>query len=166
MAVIPYSNNTMTTSVGAGGLVGTYTNINAPWATSGIMAGSTSAPWNYIAAQTNGMIPSNVKLSPYTDNILTINRKDDTEIVKLKIDGTVEWADGINMDEAAESFGNTLRLGAEMAAGIKYSNKCQIRNTIFEEIILMANNKGGSLTADDLTFMLSSAKMMDKLKGL
>ena len=87
-----------------------------------------------------------------------------TEIVRLNKDGTVTWANGINIDEAAEAFSRSISVGAELCAGITNTVKQNMRNIVFEEIIDIARTKG-SLTADDLTYLLQSAKIVDKLKG-
>jgi len=87
------------------------------------------------------------------------------EIVRIDRDGKVHWANGYQVDEAARMFAQSLRLSAELAAGVKYSSKQQMRDAVFEEMIAMAKEKG-TLTADELTYMWQAAKIMDKLKGL
>lgn len=39
-----------------------------------------------------------------------------------------------------------------------------MRDTVFEEMISLAKEKG-SLTVEDLTYLHTAAKIMDKLKG-
>jgi hypothetical protein len=87
------------------------------------------------------------------------------EIVRLNPDGSVTWADGINVPEASQAFERSLRLGAERSAGITYGVKQRIRDAVFEELIEMANSKG-TLSVDDLTYLHQAAKIMDKLKGI
>ncbi|MFI5405740.1 MAG: hypothetical protein ACHQ1D_04420 [Nitrososphaerales archaeon] len=86
------------------------------------------------------------------------------EIVKLRNDGTVEWTNGIQIDEAAEAFAKTLALGAEMSAGITKKVKLEMRDSVFEDLIAIAKERG-SLTAEDLTFLLQGSKIVEKLKG-
>jgi hypothetical protein len=86
------------------------------------------------------------------------------EVVRLNKDGSVTWASGINIDDAADAFAKSIQLGAERSAGITAGVKQRMRDTIFEEMIEMAKIKG-TLDADELTYMLSAAKIMDKLKG-
>ena len=86
------------------------------------------------------------------------------EIVRLNKDGSVTWSDDIAVDSAAEAFAKTLTLGAELAAGITQSVKYQMRDSVFEDIINIAREKG-SLTADDLTYLLEASKIVEKLKG-
>lgn len=97
-------------------------------------------------------------------NILSLRGKDNTEIVRLNVDGTVTWSQEINIDEAAEALTRTLVLGAELSTGITRKVKAEMRDTVFEEIIELAKLKG-TLTLDDLTFMYEASKIMEKLKG-
>lgn len=87
------------------------------------------------------------------------------EIVRLNKDGTVTWADEINIDDAAAAFGRAIQLGGEISSGITYGVKQRMRDSMFAEMIEMANTKG-SLTADDLTYLHQAAKIMDKLQGI
>jgi len=86
------------------------------------------------------------------------------EIVKIKNNGEVEWADGYKIDEAAEAFGKSLGLGVEIAAGITNRVKLSMRDSVFEDLIAIAKEKG-SLTAEDLTYLLQASKIVEKLKG-
>lgn len=137
---------------GGGGASGTGAFYGAGGAGGGgqyIMANGTSTTWT---------IP-NHKMSP-----LIINGQGNTELVRLNHDGTVTWADTINVDEAAKAFGQVLTLSVENSAGLTYAVKQRMRDTVFEEIISMAKDRG-SLTADDLTYLHQAAKIIDKLKG-
>lgn len=87
------------------------------------------------------------------------------EIVRLEKDGQVKWAADINVDEAAEAFARSIALGAEMVAGINQRVKIEIKNQVFEEIISIAQEKG-SLTAEDLTYLLRASKIVEKLKSV
>ena len=98
----------------------------------------------------------------YTSNIALSGTKG--EVVRLNPDGTVTWANGIKVDEAAEAFAKSITVGAELAAGLTESVKKQMRDTLFEEIIEIAK-EDGPLSAEQLTFMHKSSKIMDKLKG-
>ena len=130
-----------------------------------------------ISAQAMGSIfPGTISGSTYNSSYGTITAATPThiasfhnnqnkEIVRLNTDGTVTWADGATEDEAAQAFSRAMTMSGEMCAGITYGVKQRIRDAAFEELIDMAKTKG-SLTADDLTYMLQAAKMMDKLKGI
>lgn len=85
-------------------------------------------------------------------------------IVKLDQSGHVTWANGENITEAQQAFATMLVLGIEQKAGVKQSMKINVRNQVFEEVIRMAKERG-PLSADDLTFMLESSKIIEKLKG-
>lgn len=95
---------------------------------------------------------------------IVFNNNNNQEIVRLNKDGSVTWANGINVDEAADAFSKSLQLGGERSVGITQGVKQRMRDTVFEEIIELARIKG-TLNANDLTYMLSAAKIMDKLKG-
>lgn len=86
------------------------------------------------------------------------------EIVKMKLDGSVEWRDDIDIDAAAEAFSRSLILGAEQSAGITQRVKLEMRDSVFKDIINIAREKG-SLTAEDLTYLLEASKIVEKLKG-
>lgn len=87
------------------------------------------------------------------------------ELVRINDDGTVEWKNGIKIDEAAESFSKSLTLGMELVSGINYKTKQAIRDIVFSELIGIAKEKG-TLDATELTYMLQTAKIMDKLRHI
>ena len=86
------------------------------------------------------------------------------EVVRLNVDGSVTWKNGIDVDEAAEAFGKAMRLSSELQSGITKKVKAEMRDKVFEEIIEIAKTNG-SLTVDELTFMYESSKIMEKLRG-
>lgn len=86
------------------------------------------------------------------------------EIVRMNIDGTITWADGYQIDEAAEAFARAMSLGSEFAAGVTRRVKSDMRDSVFADIIEIAKEKG-SLTAEDLTYLLRASKIVEKLKG-
>lgn len=86
------------------------------------------------------------------------------QIVKLNEDGTVTWAAGIQIDEAADAFGKSLNLSAERKVGITNRVKAQMRDSVFNDLIDIAKIKG-SLSAEDLQYLLSASKIVEKLKG-
>ncbi len=87
-------------------------------------------------------------------------------IVTLENDGSVEWAnDEIKITEAAEALSKSMQLGGELAAGITQGVKNRMRDSVFGELINIAKEKG-SLTAEDLTYLLAASKIMEKLKGV
>jgi hypothetical protein len=97
-------------------------------------------------------------------HIIAFSKPSSQEIVRLNLDGSVTWPNGIEIDEAAEAFGKSLQLGAEMRAGINKSVKLKMRDSVFEDLISIAKEKG-SLTAEDLTYLLEASKIVEKLKG-
>ena len=103
---------------------------------------------------------------PYSNNApLSITGINGSEIVRINKDGTVTWANGIQIDEAAEAFSKSLTYSAELKAGISKKVKLEMRDTVFEELIKIAKLKG-SLSADDLTYLLEASKIIEKLKGV
>lgn len=88
----------------------------------------------------------------------------DLDIVKINRDGSVSWKDGIKIDEAAEALTRSLSLGIERVAGVTQKVKSDMRDSIFNDLILITEKKG-SLTVEDLTLILESSKIMEKLKG-
>jgi len=87
-----------------------------------------------------------------------------TEIVRLNNDGTVSWANGINVDAAAEAFSQSIILSTEMKANITQKVKEELKIDIIKELCAFIkendiNNK------DELIYYLESAIIMDTLKG-
>jgi hypothetical protein len=97
-------------------------------------------------------------------SIITFNKAGGAEVVRLNSDGTIKWANGIEIDEAAKAFARSVQLGAEMSAGITKGAKLRMRDSVFADLINIAKEKG-SLTADDLTYLLEASKIVEKLKG-
>lgn len=100
-------------------------------------------------------------------NIITI-QGGTKEIVRITNKGEVEWPNGCDdatIDEASKALASSLRLGTEIAAGVRANVKQKIRDAVFEEVIDIAKQKG-ALTAEDLTYLWQSAKIVDKLKGI
>lgn len=102
--------------------------------------------------------------NPMPNNLVTVWSSSNKEIVRLNADGSVIWNGEIDVDAAAEAFGRALTMGAELSAGITKRVKRKMRDSIFEDIISIAKEKG-SLTADDLTYLLEASKIVEKLKG-
>lgn len=102
--------------------------------------------------------------NPVKTNIVSFHSTDGKEIVRINMDGSVTWADGIKIDEAAEAMSKTMSNAVELQAGITKAVKLRMRDSVFEDIIEIARQKG-SLTADDLTYLLEASKIVEKLKG-
>jgi hypothetical protein len=127
-----------------------------------INIGASAAGGQFVAGSGLGQFTFHVQQPA---NILTINGHNQQEIVRITKDGEVIWANGFEVNEAAEAFASSLHLSTEIAAGIRYSTKQKMRDAVFEEMISMAQEKG-SLTADELTYLWQAVKIMDKLKGI
>lgn len=98
-----------------------------------------------------------------SDKVITL-ANGGKELVSLDKNGKVTWANDIELDEAAEAFEKLLVISAELKAGISQTVKLKMRDSIFESLIGIAKEKG-SLTADDLTYLLEASKIVEKLKG-
>lgn len=144
-AAAPY---TYTTMAGGGGanLTNIYGNV-----TGGQLVGTVGGFNGTIGIQ-------------YPPDIIKFTNYQGQEIVKMDSEGVVTWANGIDVTEATEAFSRSISLGAELKAGLTERVKRQMRDSVFEDIINIAKEKG-SLTAEDLTFLLQSSKIMEKLKG-
>ena len=97
-------------------------------------------------------------------SVVTFYNVNNNEIVRLNKDGTITWGNGINVDEAADAFSRSISIGAEMQSGITEGTKRRMRDSVFADLIEIAKEKG-SLTADDLTYLLEASKIVEKLKG-
>jgi len=152
---IPQSYSYSTGVVGAGG-AGQVTvgNITA--------AAANPSSWITMNSGIAGTAMGSFTITP-PNHIITLS-SNNQEIVRLNLDGSVTWANGVNIDAAAESFGQSLQMGAEMRAGVSKAVKLRMRDSVFEDLINIAKEKG-SLTAEDLTYLLEASKIVEKLKG-
>ena len=111
--------------------------------------------------------------SPYTNStfsynpsainsILSIYNTSGTEIVRIDIDGSVQWNGPVDVTGAADALCKSLTLSVEIQSGIRKNTKAKIRDQLCEELISMAEEKG-NLSAEDLRFFLRSAKIVEKL---
>ena len=123
--------------------------------TLGTMAGQNlnSAHW------TNPIRNSNIM-----STIVTFTDRNGQEIVHISSKGDVVWANGYQIDEAAEAFSKSLHIGVEKAIGVNENIKRKMRDSVFEEIIKLVKETG-SITADELTRYWECAKIIDKLRG-
>lgn len=110
---------------------------------------------------TNNISHSSGSVNNQITSILSMNSPT-KEIVRICSDGSVKWNDEIQIDAAAEALSKSLKLGVEIAAGITSRVKKEIRNSVFEDLITLAKEKG-TLTADDVEYALRCCKIMDKL---
>lgn len=139
----------------------------APYYSTDTMIGASG---NYTGNYTMGAVgnyTSNYTIGPASNTPADLIelKSNGKEIVRLTRDGSVVWASHIDVDEAAKAFSESLTIGSEMAAGITQRVKVKMRDSVFNDIIEIAKEKG-SLTAEDLTYLLQASKMMEKLKGI
>ena len=153
---------------------GPTTSVTVPTVTTGavgpvLTTGTSYSTWN-IGSGAGGAAYINpntysISYGPPPTDIMKLQNFTGKEIVKLTQEGKVIWTDPeMNEDEAAQAFARSMQYSAELKAGITKTVKSQMRDTVFEEIINIAKQKG-SLTADDLTYLLEASKIIEKLKG-
>ena len=123
---------------------------------------NTSTNYNNLTLGTTNS--SKMIISTKGNSIIEIHDKNGDEIVKLNVDGTVKWDDRIKVDQAAEAFSQVLTLSAELQSGITQNVKIKMRDSVFEDLIGIAKEKG-PLSAEDLTYLLQASKIVEKLKS-
>jgi len=165
------ASGTPMTNVGAVGSSGinmgsiTTTGSSSGMFTSGILTGGVGVSSSWFTMPASPPASSYVFSSSATDKtLLTIYSAAGKELVRLNKDGSVEWAPEVDVNEASRQFEKMLNFSVENKLGISHALKCKIRDQVFEDVIRFAKEKG-ALTADDLTFMLESSKIIEKLKG-
>lgn len=147
-------------------IIGTSVTNHNPYAASASVVASTLTGQVIGSTISTTSIMSGTLAAGQTRHIPLVARGSNGQpLVSLHADGSVVWADGIHVNEAAEAFSNALTLGAELSAGITHKAKQNMRDLVFNELIEIARIKG-HITAEDLTYYLKAAKIMDKLKGL
>ena len=165
MPINPSGNITISAVAGAA----PYT-MNSSIMAGGALIGAANYSYNtvtttpYVGQGAGGTFTIGTNLHNATSVVSFYKGSGGSEIVRLNRDGTITWANGIDVDEAADAFGRAIALGAEMQAGITQGTKRRMRDSIFADLIDIAKEKG-SLTADDLTYLLEASKIMEKLKG-
>lgn len=136
--------------------------------TGSVTASTISAHGNFAIGASSPWI-SNTNFSPYIQtqptHIISVKSSAGQPVVTLNQDGTVTWAAGVEVNEAAEMFSQMLTLSVESKASITARVKRDIRDQVFEEIIEISK-LSGSLTTDELTYMLESSKIIEKLKNV
>jgi hypothetical protein len=154
----PSSPSYGTITVAAGGAVG-----SGQYGT-GVVGNITAANLSSGTVYSTGYGYASMGVAQQSSVISVRGGPTNDEIVRLNRDGSVTWAQEINIDEAAKAFAQSISVGAELAAGITQTVKYKMRDSVFEDIINIAREKG-SLTADDLTYLLEASKIVEKLKG-
>lgn len=123
----------------------------------------------YTTGLTNGLYASGITInSSVPSHLVAFYDHNGAEILRVEPDGTVIWKNGVTEEaitEAQNALSRSINLTVESKAGIVEGTKRRIRDQVFEEIIEFAKQRG-ALTADDLTFMLESSKIIEKLKGV
>ena len=130
----------------------------------GAIVGNGGTPYVYNVSSINsGLVNTGFVGNNYSYDVISFRGKDNKEVVSVKSDGTVVWADGIQINEAAEAFSRSMTLGSEMCAKITSRVRREIKDVIFDELHKLALEKG-SITAEDIKYFHQCTKLMDKLK--
>ena len=138
--------------------------IGAGAVTTGNITSAIAGGFGTIGGATTFHGGSTYTINPVPTVLFTAYNTSSKEIVRLNPDGSVVWNGEIDVDSAAEAFGRSLSMGAEISAGITKRVKLKMRDSVFEDIISIAKEKG-SLSAEDLTYLLEASKIVEKLKG-
>ncbi len=150
---------TTTTYTGTGTST-TYPTFNGY--TTGIYAAAgIHTPKYSIGSTSSSVTISSTSVLP---SIFSLYDSSSKELMRVNRDGSVTWHDDIKIDEAAEAFGKAINLGSEISSGITENVKRKMRDSVFEDLISIAKEKG-SLNAEDLTYLLQASKIVEKLKG-
>lgn len=87
-------------------------------------------------------------------------------LLTVEKNGTVRWHDDIlDTDAAAEAFKRSVELGVELKAGISNAVKLRMRDSVFEDLINLAKERG-PLTAEDLTYFMEASKIVERLANI
>lgn len=162
---------TVTTGSGAAGgstyTTGTIAINSSAYSFSGL-TGYASGGGGYTSGLSNGIFSSGFTTSLPPEYLVAFFDTSGSEILRVEPDGTVIWKGGISADtltDAQNALSRSINLSLEAKVGITEGTKRRIRDQVFDEIIGFAKERG-ALTADDLTFMLESSKIIEKLKGV
>lgn len=100
----------------------------------------------------------------YDKFVFRINDSKGAEIVSMMNDGSIIWSDTVDINEAAVAMTTVFSLSAEKAVGITNNIKLKMRDSVFQDIINIAKEKG-PLSAEELTYLLEASKIVEKLKA-
>lgn len=128
---------------------GTYSLPTASWQSASYTISSTP---NYTTASRSG------------NSVVIFHDDLGNKIVSLEANGDVIWHKPDAINEAAEAFSKSIKLGAEIQTKITKSVKLNMRDSVFNSLIEIAKDKG-PLSADELTSLLEASKIIEKLKG-
>lgn len=141
-------------------------NILCPVATTSVIPRHTISPGMVYSTASigHGAISGASYSIPQPKSLLSVSDLSGKELVRINLDGIVEWAPGADTSSAAEALSRSFHLSVESKAGVNQRIKSEMRNSVFNDIIAIAKSKG-ALSADDLTYLLEASKIMEKLKG-
>jgi hypothetical protein len=97
-------------------------------------------------------------------NALTFTSGNGEDIFCIDGNGNAKWLKEDCYDEAAEIFLNSMNWRIESAAGIQES-RMEWEKKITDALVDAAEERGGSITTEELTDVVRKCIMYDKLKG-
>lgn len=157
MAIMSTSTNTNGATVTSGS---TWPTVSSSYL---ISSATPAFTWNMPASGSSYNYSTSTLGTVQVVPSVTFSDSNNTEYLRITSDGKCIWREDLSNDEAAKRFSDIFQLSKELNAGITKEVKETIRDHVFEEIIL-ACEKRGSMTVEDLRFMYESVKIMDRLK--
>lgn len=97
-------------------------------------------------------------------NMLTFTNHNGEDIFCIDAGGNAKWLKEESYDEAAEVFLAALNWSIEDAAGIRQS-RMEWEKSITASLVKAAEERGGSISAEELTDVVRKCIMYDKLRG-
>jgi hypothetical protein len=158
---VPLANTISPHYVSGTATTGTV-NMTSGYTTTGPTTMTVNYPWSSMT--TAGGYAGGATAASIPTALITLYKKDGSKLLEVTPMGEVVWDGEMDLNEGAEAFSKIVNLGVEVKAGLTQKVKCNIRDAIFNEIIEIAKIKG-SLTVEELTLILESTKIMEKLKG-
>ena len=103
-----------------------------------------------------------INSSQDSNTLLTLHDSKGTPILSVDKSGVVTWKAGYEIDQAAEAFAQAMQSGVEKSVGITSAIKSRMRDSMFNDLIAIAKEKG-PLSAKELEYLLSASKIIEQL---
>ena len=97
-------------------------------------------------------------------NLMTFTDGNGDDIFAIDANGNAKWLKEETYNEAAEVFLAAMNWTIESTAGIKQS-RMEWEESITAALVKAAEERGGSITAEELTDVVRKCIMYDKLRG-
>lgn len=103
-----------------------------------------------------------INSSQDSNTLLTLYDSKGTPILSVDKSGVVTWKAGYEIDQAAEAFAQAMQSGVEKSVGITSAIKSRMRDSVFNDLIAIAKEKG-PLSTKELEYLLSASKIIERL---